>query len=77
MYLHEPEIIAVSYTIEGGVFRVGKERVWSRVEGNYNTDVLEISPDGRRALVEIDRKQTQREIRVIVNWQAEVAKKIR
>ena len=76
LYLREPEIIAVSYTVEGGVFRIGKERVWSRVEGNYNTDVLEIAPDGR-ALVEIDRQQTQREIRVIVNWQAEILKKMK
>jgi hypothetical protein len=65
----------VPFTIDGGRFRPGKERVWARVDGNYQ-DALQIAPDGR-ALVIVDRKNTQREIRVIVNWQQEIANKLK
>jgi hypothetical protein len=75
LYLREPEIMAVPFTVDGGHFRPGKERVWARVEGNYQ-DALEIGPDGR-ALVIVDRKGTPRELRVIVNWQQEIAKKLK
>jgi len=75
LYLRAPDILAVPFTIEGGRFRPGKERVWSRVDGNYQ-DVLQIGPDGR-ALVVVDRKATKRELRVIVNWQQEIAKKLK
>jgi Tol biopolymer transport system component len=76
LYLREPEIMAVRYTIENGRFKPGAERVWARVDGNYQTEVLKIGPDGR-ALVAIDRQKTVREIRVIVNWQTEIAKKLK
>jgi Tol biopolymer transport system component len=75
LYLRDPEIIAVPFTIVDGRFRAGAERVWSRVEGNYHDYVLKAAPDGR-VLVAIDRKRTQREIRVIVNWQHEIARKV-
>ena len=58
-----------------GQFRPGNERVWARVEGNYQ-DVLQMAPDGR-ALVIINRQNTQRELRVIVNWQQDIAKKVK
>jgi hypothetical protein len=50
--------------------------VWSHVEGNYGSGTLVVGSDGR-PLVAIDRKNTVREIRVIINWQAEVAKKVK
>jgi len=76
LYLREPEIIAVPFTVEGGRLRAGTERVWARVEGSYNTSVLVAAPDGR-VLVEVDRTSTPREMRVIVNWQSEVGGKLR
>jgi serine/threonine-protein kinase len=76
LYLREPEIIAVPYTIEGGRFRPGAERVWARVDGNYSSTTLLAAADGR-VLVAVDRKSPRREIRVIVNWQQEIAKKVK
>jgi len=75
LFLREPEIIAVPFTVEKGQFRPGAERVWARVEGNYYAQ-LRAGTNGR-VLVTIDRKQTAREIRVIVNWQHEVASKLK
>jgi hypothetical protein len=75
-YLRSPEIVAMTFAVDAGRFRPLAERVWSRVEGNYDTTVLEVGTDGR-LLVAIDRKNTVRQIRVIVNWQQEIAAKVR
>jgi hypothetical protein len=76
LYLREPEIIAVPYTIESGRLRLGAERVWARVEGDYSSETLIAAKDGR-VLVALDRTQPKREIRVIVNWQRELAAKVK
>ena len=76
LYLREPEIVAVPYTIVAGQIRLGAERVWSRVEGDYASGILIAAPDGRM-LVSLDRKSPRAEIRVIVNWQNEIAKKVK
>jgi Tol biopolymer transport system component len=75
LYLREPEIIAVPFTVVQGQFRPGAERVWSRVEGNYSSS-LRAGTNGR-VLVAIDRKRHTREIRVIVNWQQDIAAKVK
>ena len=56
LFLREPEIIAVPFTVEQGRFRAGAERVWSRVEGNYYSS-LRAGANGR-VLIAIDRKRT-------------------
>ena len=76
LYLRPPEIMAVTLATDGQRLRPVSERIWARVEGNYHDELLEVGTDGR-ALVAIDRNDTKREIRVIVNWQHEVAKKIK
>jgi serine/threonine-protein kinase len=76
LYLREPEIVAVPYTLANGQIRLGPERVWSRVDGNYASGTLITAQDGR-VLVGLDRKAPRREIRVIVNWQQEIAKKVK
>jgi len=75
LYLREPEILAVPFTVVNGEFRPGAERVWARIEGSYQ-EMLEAAADGR-VLVEIDRQKTERQLRVIVNWQQELAKKVK
>jgi hypothetical protein len=75
LFLREPEIIAVPFTVEQGRFRAGAERVWSRVEGNYYSS-LRAGANGR-VLIVIDRKRTTHDIRVIVNWQQEIAAKLK
>ncbi len=75
LYLRPPEIIAVAFRSEGGRFQVVGERVWSRVEGNYADSVFDVGPDGR-VLVALSRDQAPREIRVVVNWQEEIARKL-
>ncbi len=54
---------------------LGAERVWSRIEGNYQSS-LRAGANGR-VLVAIDRTRTASEIRVIVNWQQEIAAKLK
>ena len=75
LYLRQPEIVAVPYTVENGRIRFGKERVWSRVEGNYAAWLV-AAKDGR-VLVAIDRGQAKKEIRVIVNWAQELGGKVK
>ena len=75
LFLREPEIIAVPFTVEQGRFRPGAERVWSRVEGNYFSS-LRAGTNGR-VLITIDRKRTTHDIRVIVNWQQEIGAKLK
>lgn len=75
LYLRQPEIVAVPYTVENGRLRFGKERVWSRVEGNYAASLV-AAKDGR-VLVAIDRGQARKEIRVIVNWAQELGERIK
>jgi len=76
LYLRSPEIVAVGFTTEGGRFRATGERIWSRLEGDYNPDVFEIGADGR-VLVAISKDQAPREIRVVTNWQQEIARKLK
>jgi len=77
LYLREPEIVAVPYTLDnGGRIRFGAERVWSRVTGDYAAGRLITAKDGR-VLVAVDRAQTRKEIRVIVNWARELAGKVK
>jgi eukaryotic-like serine/threonine-protein kinase len=76
LYLREPEIMAVSFKIENGRFRSTGERVWARVEGDYSEHVFSPAPDGR-VLVAMTKAATAREIRVVVNWQQEIAKKVK
>ena len=66
----------MTYGVEGGRFRPTGEHVWSRVEGDYNEDVFEQGADGR-VLAAIVKDRVAREIRVIVNWQQEIAKKLK
>jgi serine/threonine-protein kinase len=75
LFLREPEVIAVPFTVDQGRFRAGAERVWSRVEGNYYSSLR--AGAGGRVLVAIDRKRTVEEIRVIVNWQQEIAARLK
>jgi len=49
--------------------------VWSRIEGNYYSS-LRAGTSGR-VLIAIDRKRTAYDIRVIVNWQQEIAAKLK
>jgi serine/threonine-protein kinase len=74
-YLRPPEIVAVPYRLDGGRFRGGTERVWSRVDGDYSEAVFSIGPEGR-LLVAYAKDRVPREIRVIVNWQQEIAGKL-
>ena len=76
LYLREPDIMAMPFVVQNGQFIPGKERVWAHVPGNYYAGVLQVGRDGR-ALVLIDRKATARELRVIVNWQQEIAAKVK
>ncbi len=76
LYLRPPDIIAVPFTAEAGRLRAMGERVFSRVEGDYNEGVFSAGTDGR-VLVAIAKDSTRREIRVVVNWQEEIAKKVK
>ena len=76
LYLRPPEIIEVTYKIDGGRFRATGERIWSRVEGDYHEDIFELGADGR-VLAAIVKDHVPREIRVITNWQQEIAKKVK
>ena len=75
LYLREPEIVSVTFTADGGQFHRVSDRIFSRVDGNYLSDNLNIASDGR-VLVAIGRNSPVREIRVIVNWQQEIARKL-
>ncbi|HVQ41589.1 MAG TPA: protein kinase [Vicinamibacterales bacterium] len=75
LFLREPEVIAVPFTVEQGRFRPGAERVWARVEGNYYSS-LRAGTNGR-VLVAIDRSRSIPDIRVIVNWSPEIAAKLK
>jgi Tol biopolymer transport system component len=75
LFLREPEVIAVPFTVDQGRFRPGAERVWARVEGNYYNS-LRAGTNGR-VLVAIDRKRSVPDIRVIVNWSPEIAAKLK
>jgi len=76
LYLRPPEIVAVAFRMEGGRFRATGERVWSRVEGDYADAVFDVGADGR-VLVAIAKNQAPREIRVVTNWQQEIARKFK
>ena len=76
LYLRPPEIVAVAFKTEGGRFRATGERIWSRLEGDYNNEVFEVGADGR-VLVAVTTNQAPREIRVVTNWQQEIAKKLK
>jgi Tol biopolymer transport system component len=76
LYLRPPEIMAVPFKIENGVFRPGAERVWARAEGDYVDGAFGVGADGRM-LVAIAKDRVAREIRVVVNWQQEIAKKLK
>jgi len=76
LYLRPPEIRAVSFKIENGAFRLTGERVWAKVDGDYSDGVFNVGPDGR-VLVAVAKEHLTREIRVVVNWQQEIAKKLK
>ncbi|HEX5069702.1 MAG TPA: protein kinase [Vicinamibacterales bacterium] len=76
LYLRTGEIVAVPFKIENGIFRPGTERVWARLEGNYLDNTLGVGADGRM-LVALTTDRVVREIRVVVNWQQEIAKKLK
>jgi Tol biopolymer transport system component len=76
LYLRPPEIVAVPFRIENGTFRPGAERVWARADGDYLDNTLGVGADGR-VLVAITNDRANREIRVVVNWQQEIAKKLK
>jgi serine/threonine-protein kinase len=76
LYLRPPEIRAMSFKIENGAFRPTGERVWAKVDGDYSDGVFNIGADGRM-LVAIAKEHLTREIRVVVNWQQEIAKKVK
>jgi len=75
-YLRPPEIVAVPFKIENGAFRPGVERVWARVEGDYLDGTLCVGADGRM-LVAVAKDRVKAEIRVVVNWQQEISKKLK
>jgi Tol biopolymer transport system component len=76
LYLRPPEIVAVAFTIEGGRFRTTGERVWSRIDGDSSDELFEAGADGR-VLVAVAKNQAPREIRVVTNWQQEIARKLK
>jgi Tol biopolymer transport system component len=76
LYLRPPEIVAVAFRMEGDRLRKIGERIWSRIEGDYADNVLDVGADGR-VLVAITTDQAPREIRVVTNWQQEILKKLK
>ena len=75
LYKRSPDIMAMPFTLEGGRFRSTGARVWSHVEGGYGDDVFDIGPDGR-VLVAYSKDRIRREIRVVINWQQEIVRKL-
>ena len=75
-YLREPEIVKVSFRTDGNRFHATGERVWAKLEGSYATGVMETGADGR-VLVAVAKDPPPRLIRVVVNWAAEVAGKVK
>ncbi|MGH9199733.1 MAG: hypothetical protein ACRD2A_00670 [Vicinamibacterales bacterium] len=73
--MRPPELVAVAFKLEAGRFGAAGECIWSRVEGDYGDGVFDIAPDGR-VLVAFAKDRIVREIRVVINWQQEVARKL-
>jgi Tol biopolymer transport system component len=75
LVLREPEIVAIRFSTEGGRFRTLGERSWSRVEGDYSFEFFQATTDGR-VFVATAKELTRREIRVVLNWQQEIAARL-
>ena len=75
-YTRPPEIIAVSLAFEGPRLRPMGERVWARVEGlEGQDDAFDVGPDGR-ILLALPKEPIVRQIRVVLNWDKEIARKL-
>ena len=76
-YLRRPDIVAVSIAAEGPRLRPMGERVWARVEGLEADDgAFAVGPDGR-ILVLVEKEPVVGQIRVVLNWDREIAQKLR
>jgi serine/threonine-protein kinase len=74
-YARPPEIIAVSLAMEGPRLRPMGERVWARVESWPGGGAFALGQDGRM-LIRLPKEPVKPEIRVILGWDKEIARKL-
>ena len=75
LYLRPPDIMAVTVRNDGGRIHMVNERVWARVDGDVADNIFDVAPDGR-VIVGLATEPVAREIRVVINWSREVARKL-
>ena len=62
--------------MEGGRVRTANDRLVARIDGSFEEDIFWAARDGR-LLVAVARDHRPREIRVVVNWADEIARKVK
>jgi serine/threonine-protein kinase len=76
LYVRGQDIIAVSWRDEGGRFKTERERVWAHLSATLPLGIFAADPDGR-VLVGVRKDATiAPQIRIILNWQEELARKL-
>jgi Tol biopolymer transport system component len=77
LYARAPDILAVTYRDDGGIFRVVSERLWATVPGAALSRVFAIGADGRVLTVMPTDVASRPQLRVILNWNLELQQKLR
>ncbi len=76
LYMRGQDIMAASWREEAGRFRMDRERVWAHLPSNVPLGILDAAPDGRvLAAVPVDGTRAP-QVRIILNWQQEIARKL-
>ncbi len=75
-YARPPDIMAVTYRDPDGRFDVERERVWATVPGNPLRSVFAVGADGRLLIAVPRTAPAPSHLRVILNWDAELRRKL-
>ena len=74
--MRDHDIVAVTWREDAGRFKVERERVWAHLENGSPQGIFGAAADGRLLVGLPKDPPPPPQVRVVLNWQEELARKL-